>query len=156
MDKRTAEKKELERKERIEKQRMKAKQKREREKLLENQTARRKKALKPTKAGGKREGAGRKPIPHKIVLVDGENLNKPKTFTCYGSQDEIKPTRHFLQVWRMLRFNTNEATKKLDTLKGAAIYKLLTGEALTPAEEKKVAKALPDVLALHEAYRDKI
>ena len=48
MDKRTAEKKELERKERIEKQRMKAKQKREREKLLENQTARRKKALKPT------------------------------------------------------------------------------------------------------------
>ena len=37
MDKRTAEKKELERKERIEKQRMKAKQKREREKLLENQ-----------------------------------------------------------------------------------------------------------------------
>lgn len=155
MEKQTKAKQALDNRERIERQRLKAKQKREREKLSENQTARRKKALKPTKAGGKRAGAGRKPIAHRMAILDGEDLNPRQTFTCYGAQDEIQPTRNFLQVWRKLRFDTPDLWMKLAKVKGDTMYRLLTGATLTPAEEKKLAKVLPDVLALHEAYRAK-
>jgi hypothetical protein len=155
MEKQTKAKQALDNRERIERQRLKAKQKREREKLSENQTARRKKALKPTKAGGRREGAGRKPIAHRMAILDGEDLNPRQTFTCYGAQDEIQPTRNFLQVWRKLRFDTPDLWMKLAKVKGDTMYRLLTGATLTPAEEKKLAKVLPDVLALHEAYRAK-
>lgn len=106
------------------------------------------------KAGGRREGAGRKPsIPHRVAVVDGVDMNQRKTFTCYGAMDEVGRTRHYLQVWRMLRFNTNEVAEKLDKLKGGTVYKLLTAGKLTPAEEKRLAKILPDVLALHHEYR---
>jgi hypothetical protein len=155
MEKQTKAKQALDNRERIERQRLKAKQKREREKLSENQTARRKKALKPTKAGGRREGAGRKPIAHKPLIVAGQDLNEKRTFTVYGAQDEVKPTRHFLQVWRLLRFNTPDLWLKLAKVKGDTMYKLLTGAGIEEAEKKKLAKVLPEVLALHETYRAK-
>jgi hypothetical protein len=67
----------------------------------------------------------------------------------------VPAVRQFLKVWRELRFETPELWEVLPKLKGETVYKLLTGLPLEPAEERKIKKLLPKVLALHESYRNK-
>ena len=108
------------------------------------------------KRGGRRRGAGRpQSIPHHSNVVAGEDLNPRKTYTFYGAADEVPAVRQFLKVWRELRFETPELWEVLPKLKGGTVYKLLTGLPLEPAEERKIKKLLPKVLALHETYRNK-
>jgi hypothetical protein len=108
------------------------------------------------KRGGRRRGAGRpQSTPHHSNVVAGEDLNPRKTYTFYGAADEVPAVRQFLKVWRELRFETPELWEVLPKLKGGTVYKLLTGLPLEPAEERKIKKLLPKVLALHETYRNK-
>ena len=108
------------------------------------------------KRGGRRRGAGRpQSTPHHSNVVAGEDLNPRKTYTFYGAADEVPAVRQFLKVWRELRFETPELWEVLPKLKGETVYKLLTGLPLEPAEERKIKKLLPKVLALHETYRNK-
>lgn len=108
------------------------------------------------KRGGRRRGAGRpQSTPHHSNVVAGEDLNPRKTYTFYGSAEEVPAVRQFLKVWRELRFETPELWEVLPKLKGGTVYKLLTGLPLEPAEERKIKKLLPRVLALHESYRNK-
>ena len=108
------------------------------------------------KRGGRRRGAGRpQSTPHHSNVVAGEDLNPRKTYTFYGSAEEVPAVSQFLKVWRELRFETPELWEVLPKLKGETVYKLLTGLPLEPAEERKIKKLLPKVLALHETYRNK-
>lgn len=125
-----------EREERLE---LEIEQRKARQALKKNQAARRKKNA-TTAAGGKREGAGRKPsLPHKPCIADGEDLNPRKTMTFYGSMDEKEPVKNFLNVWRELRFNIppDKRSEGLAKLPASTLYKLFTHDIIT--SEKEIA-----------------
>lgn len=124
--------------------------------LKAEQAERQRRTIRPTSAGGWRRGSGRpSTTPHNPLIVAGEDLNPRKTYTFYGAAEEVPAVRYFLKVWRDMRFNTLDLWAALSKLKGGTVYKLLTGLPLEPAEERKIKKLLPKVLALHETYRNK-
>lgn len=129
-----------------EKRDMRTRQRVEREELRERQ-AKRRAEKSTTHAGGKREGAGRKPsIPHYESVLAGVDLNPRKTYTFYGAADEREGVKLFLNVWRELRFNVSldERTELLQRFNGLTIYKLMTGETIFDQREiRRIKRKLP-------------
>ena len=129
-----------------EKRDMRTRQRVEREELRERQAKRRAEES-TTHAGGKREGAGRKPsIPHNESLLAGVDLNPRKTYTFYGAADEREGVKLFLNVWRELRFNVSleERMELLQRFNGLTIYKLMTGETIFDQREiRRIKRKLP-------------
>lgn len=129
-----------------EKRDMRTRQRVEREELRERQAKRRAEES-TTHAGGKREGAGRKPsIPHYESVLAGVDLNPRKTYTFYGAADEREGVKRFLNVWRELRFNVSleERTELLQRFNGLTIYKLMTGETIFDQREiRRIKRKLP-------------
>lgn len=103
--------------------------------------------------GGRRAGAGRpQSLPHKPNIIGGEDMNPRKTYTFYGAKDEVPAVRHFLKVWRKLRFETDNRTEKLMHCKGLFIYNLLTGEPLAKLDELRLKNNLPEVYGIYQEY----
>ena len=129
-----------------EKRDMQRRQRVEREELRERQAKRRAEKF-TTHAGGKREGAGRKPsIPHNENMLAGVDLNPKRTYTFYGAADEREGVKLFLNVWRELRFNVSleERTELLQRFNGLTIYKLMTGETIFDQREiRRIKRKLP-------------
>lgn len=140
----------IDKKQRAERQALAEKQLAERAKLRERQSQQREKELaeNPTKAGGKRPGAGRpQSVQHKPYIEQGEDMNPRKTITFYGAEQEKPIVRRFVKVWRALEYDTPNASTALSKMGGILVYRLLTGEELTAKEIKKVCSLLPaDVL----------
>lgn len=129
-----------------EKRDMKRRQFAEREELRERQAKRRAEES-TTHAGGKREGAGRKPsIPHQENVLAGVDLNPKRTYTFYGAADEKEAVKQFLNVWRELRFNVSpeERAELLQKFNGLTMYELMTGGTLIDQREiKRLRRKLP-------------
>lgn len=125
--------------------------------LQAEQKERKKSKLRPIHSGGLRKGAGRpKSTPHTINIVAGEDLNPRKTYTVYAAADEMPAVRHFLKVWRELKFETPDVFDKLGKLKGGTVYELLTGLSIAiPAEGRKIEKNMPKVYELHKAFTER-
>jgi hypothetical protein len=140
----------LDKKQRAERQALAEKQLAERAKLREKQKANREKELAqdPTKAGGKRPGAGRpQSVRHVPCIEQGQDMNPRKTLTFYGAEREKPIVRRFVKVWRALEYDTPQASTALSKMGGILVYKFLTGEELTPRDIKKICSLLPaDVL----------
>ena len=125
---------------------LRIKQKQEREALRNEQEKRRQLEQIKTGAGGRRAGAGSKvTIPHKEYIVNGVDVNKKKVYSFYLALDERDKVKNFIKVWREIRFNTAEASHKLERLGGLLVYKLLTGEILTEQEREAVKKYFPSL-----------
>ena len=129
-----------------EKQDMQRRQRVEREELRERQ-AKRRAEKSTTHAGGKREGAGRKPsIPHHENVLAGVDLNPKRTYTFYGAADEREGVKQFLNVWRELRFKLSpeERVELLQRFNGYTMYELMTGGTLFDQREiKRLRRKLP-------------
>ena len=119
---------ELERKER---QEMQDEQRYARYMQRISQKARRK-ANATTKAGGKREGAGRPP-------KDGQDR---KTYTFYGTYHEREQVRRFLQVLRAVEQDQETAFMLLSRLSGQTVYELLTSDSVGLPDEKRLIESL--------------
>ena len=129
-----------------EKRDMRTRQRVEREELRERQAKRRAEES-TTHAGGKREGAGRKPsIPHNESLIAGVDLNPKRTYTFYGAADERRAVKKFLNVWRELRFKLSpeERVELLQKFNGLTIYELMTdGTLIDQREIRRIKRKLP-------------
>lgn len=119
---------ELERKER---QEMQDEQRYARYMQRISQKARRK-ANATTRAGGKREGAGRPP-------KDGQDR---KTYTFYGTYHEREQVRRFLQVLRAVEQDQETAFMLLSRLSGQTVYELLTSDSVGLPDEKRLIESL--------------
>lgn len=131
-----------------EKRDMQTRQRAEREELRERQAKRRAEES-TTHAGGKREGAGRKPsIPHNESLIAGVDLNPKRTYTFYGAADERRAVKKFLNVWRELRFKLSpeERVELLQKFNGLTIYELMTdGTLIDQREIRRIKRKLPSL-----------
>ena len=131
-----------------EKRDMKRRQLAEREELRERQ-AKRRAEVSTTHAGGRREGAGRKPsIPHYESVLAGVDLNPRKTYTFYGAADEREGVKQFLNVWRELRFGLTpeERVELLQRFNGFTMYELMTGGTLFDQREiRRIKRKLPSL-----------
>lgn len=131
-----------------EKRDMLRRQRVEREELRERQAKRRAEKF-TTHAGGKREGAGRKPsIPHNENMLAGVDLNPKRTYTFYGAADEREGVKQFLNVWRALRFGLTpeERVELLQRFNGYTMYELMTGGILFDQREiNRIRRKLPSL-----------
>lgn len=119
---------ELERKER---QEMQEEQRYARYMQRISQKARRK-ANATTRAGGKREGAGRPP-------KDGQER---RTFTFYGSYHEREQVRRFLRALREIEQDRETAFMLFQRLSGGTVYELLTSDDVGLPDEKRLIESL--------------
>jgi hypothetical protein len=119
---------ELERKER---QEMQERQLDERRDQREAQAARRKKNA-TTRAGGRREGAGRPP-------KDGKER---KTYTYYGTHSEKRQVKRFLRALRLVEQDRETAFMLFQRLSGQTVYELLTSDSVGLPDEKRLIESL--------------
>jgi hypothetical protein len=106
----------------------------EREKQRVAQAERRKRNA-TTRAGGRREGAGRPP-------KDGQER---RTFTYYATYREREQVRNFLRVLRAS--DPQRAYTLFLELNGVSMYELLTsGDITDPAQRKIIAAEMPELL----------
>lgn len=135
-------KSELIRAERTERRKLAKEQKQERQKLR-NEQAKRRKSNRTTKAGGKREGAGR---PQEIPFSTGLfPQRKPCSF--YVSADEKNCVGHFLKVLREIRYNGDSSL--LAQVDGQTVFQLLTGGMiLNPKDGETLRRIMPNVAEL--------
>jgi len=135
--------------ERADRQQMRELERKERQEMQENQKyarymqrlkqAERRKLNAPTKAGGRREGAGRPP-------KDGQER---KTYTFYGTFHEREQVRNFLRVLRAS--DPQRAYTLFLELNGVSMYELLTsGDITDPAQRKIIAAEMPELLGGEE------
>lgn len=135
--------------ERADRQKMRELERKERQEMQENQKyarymqrlkqAERRKLNATTKAGGKREGAGRPP-------KDGQER---KTYTFYGTFHEREQVRNFLRVLRVS--DPQRAYTLFLELNGASMYELLTsGDITDPAQREIIAAEMPELLGGEE------
>lgn len=113
-------------KEQAERAKLREKQKRERDNLRKAQAARRRKAS--TKAGGKREGAGRPP----------KDEQDRQTYTFYATQLEREQVRNFLRVLRELKKDRKRRYTMLSRLGGWSVYELLTSGEVSSLTDKQI------------------
>jgi len=122
--------------ERQERQEMQERHLRERDKQRREQAARRKKNA-TTRAGGKREGAGRPP-------KDGQDR---RTYTFYGTYHEREQVRRFLKVLREVEQERKTASLLFQRLSGQTVFELLTSDSVgLPDERRLIESLMPDLL----------
>ena len=122
-------------KEQAERAKLREKQKRERDNLRKAQAARRRKAS--TKAGGKREGAGRPP----------KDEQDRQTYTFYASYHERQQVRRFLRALRIVEQDRKTASLLFQRLSGQTVFELLTSDSVgLPNEKRLIESLMPDLL----------
>lgn len=111
----------------------------------------RRRKLAPTKAGGARAGAGRKPVlPHKPNIVDNEDLNKRRTMTLYCNGDEREKCKCFLRTIRQIQACTDfeVLSNLLMQIDGFSMFELMSSGTIgtNPQHLKLVKSVMPSLL----------